>query len=678
MRARYSQPVASKVTVDYPAAHSMDSQWFAIDEEGNVAVFETGEAGAMPGAAAGESDRGYEWLESLRGSGGQLLVAPYSLRGERTSPSHVNFTALGQQYVILFMGPESRDQIPSFARVLHTTTGIGVVCDTANATPEAQEWFRHQHAEGNCLECYATWHGFGEADGEVGAGGVYQYDHVCENWAAGPYALSVVPQSPLRATDLPQAIRDVAVKLPGRFADTPYVQPAEHMESHAWGDTWLATDFLVERPLEGMKYETSPSLSVRDTKDRPVYPVSHAPRKGEELLRNADLEAQIRAEWWEDAPRDVYADWLLERGSPLGTWFAKMKGKVSLREFEGPERDEMNQFLSLHGECIFGRKLWWMQRTCAAIYAEDISPFEMMFHEGYLSEVSLTSKSEEEIEPELGARVRIGTTDLWDALSVSPLAVVIDGISLEQDEWAFRSMEMAAWPECPLRQMTLRLRGQSGGEPLDAGKFRGLKYLKDLTFVGGRMRFPSATPLLNVRSLTLRADYRDAMPSLTLEAGALPDLESLSLVGFNTSERKTSPGLSVLEQLNAHSTPKLSSLRIVALGDFGGLFARILPQETAATAIASIAKPGFFQRLFGSTPKPLHLGRPSAGLPQDAMIGRLTELCFNKTQIDASSFAALEPYAAALGHLTIRVDKGYVQAAALDYFAKVGLRVVTR
>ena len=48
---------------DYPAAHSMDSGWFAVDLEGKIAHFDTGEAGAMPadasfptGEAAGASE----------------------------------------------------------------------------------------------------------------------------------------------------------------------------------------------------------------------------------------------------------------------------------------------------------------------------------------------------------------------------------------------------------------------------------------------------------------------------------------------------------------------------------------------------------------------------------------------------------------------------------------------
>jgi hypothetical protein len=37
---------------DYPAAHSMDTAWFAVDEHGHVARFESGEDGALPLDAA--------------------------------------------------------------------------------------------------------------------------------------------------------------------------------------------------------------------------------------------------------------------------------------------------------------------------------------------------------------------------------------------------------------------------------------------------------------------------------------------------------------------------------------------------------------------------------------------------------------------------------------------------
>lgn len=35
-------------STDYPAAHSMDTSWFAVDEAGRVAIFDSGEDGAVP------------------------------------------------------------------------------------------------------------------------------------------------------------------------------------------------------------------------------------------------------------------------------------------------------------------------------------------------------------------------------------------------------------------------------------------------------------------------------------------------------------------------------------------------------------------------------------------------------------------------------------------------------
>src|SRR5215468_7860598 len=34
--------------VDFPAAHSMDTTWFAVDRDGHIGVFESGEPGAVP------------------------------------------------------------------------------------------------------------------------------------------------------------------------------------------------------------------------------------------------------------------------------------------------------------------------------------------------------------------------------------------------------------------------------------------------------------------------------------------------------------------------------------------------------------------------------------------------------------------------------------------------------
>ena len=56
---------------DFPAAHSMDTMWFAIDADGCVGVFQSGEAGAVPDAAYVGDEYG-EVLELLAPGANEL------------------------------------------------------------------------------------------------------------------------------------------------------------------------------------------------------------------------------------------------------------------------------------------------------------------------------------------------------------------------------------------------------------------------------------------------------------------------------------------------------------------------------------------------------------------------------------------------------------------------------
>lgn len=47
--------------IDYPAGHSMDSQWFAVDKDGNVGFFETGSEATMPV----QFKRQWSWIDFI-------------------------------------------------------------------------------------------------------------------------------------------------------------------------------------------------------------------------------------------------------------------------------------------------------------------------------------------------------------------------------------------------------------------------------------------------------------------------------------------------------------------------------------------------------------------------------------------------------------------------------------
>lgn len=50
---------------DYPAAHSMDTTWFAVDKDGYIAEMDSDEVGAVPCAYGGDQGDGSEFLQVL-------------------------------------------------------------------------------------------------------------------------------------------------------------------------------------------------------------------------------------------------------------------------------------------------------------------------------------------------------------------------------------------------------------------------------------------------------------------------------------------------------------------------------------------------------------------------------------------------------------------------------------
>jgi hypothetical protein len=75
--------------VDFPAAHSMDTMWFAVDQQGHVAIFDTGENGHAPEQVLqGDSDGWYDLLDFF-GSGPEVDV--YSSNQQRADRIGVFF-----------------------------------------------------------------------------------------------------------------------------------------------------------------------------------------------------------------------------------------------------------------------------------------------------------------------------------------------------------------------------------------------------------------------------------------------------------------------------------------------------------------------------------------------------------------------------------------------------------
>jgi hypothetical protein len=226
----------------------MDTAWFAIDNDGNVALFETGESGAVPEEAyvGEEVSTLQDELRALPVTGFKLDSSGY---GETQWMQHVdieneNLTAETEVFMFLSDRVPVADLLERLGATEMDATSsraMRLLCRDLAALSEL-------HAREACLGCYRDWGG--RMDEEIARHGIYRYDHTCENWIAGPYARATVPTKPLTIREIPASIRANAVAFDGRFAETPRLQPAEHWKCASWEHGWLSADGKTARPFE--------------------------------------------------------------------------------------------------------------------------------------------------------------------------------------------------------------------------------------------------------------------------------------------------------------------------------------------------------------------------------------------------------------------------------------------
>ena len=226
----------------------MDTAWFAVDRDGNVAVFETGEAGAAPKAAYIGEDH-YGLLEELRATTPRT-AAIFDLDGYRKSNPQSHITPRGTWEVLVFLrdGEAVKDRLDAIgAKTVAVSEGAGLLVPNAHSN---KAFFDDIHARDLCLGCFYDY----EEESDVAEHGLYRFAHA-EDWISGSYALLTRPGTPVNVDDLPADLTSKAIVFDGRFADAPTVQPAELWESESWGPAWLARDGKTVRPFPGREKE---------------------------------------------------------------------------------------------------------------------------------------------------------------------------------------------------------------------------------------------------------------------------------------------------------------------------------------------------------------------------------------------------------------------------------------
>jgi hypothetical protein len=277
----------------------MDASWFAVDRDGHVAVFESGEAGAVPkevNDSIGQDDYAVERvldplpviaepefkLSAVLHPGLRSGVLP----ARRKWPRH--WPGKDQAALLLFrddslLTPEVRalpglqvDKAGPFVLVsLKPDVELsqhdprwGVWEEfkrMANAAPAymtyvktyGQElaWYRFKRtasAGPSYITNVRTYH----EELAFAQRGLFCYRaHHARFNIAEPYGQVLVPQRPLRLDEVPDPVRDVLAtraRLDVSFASSLYVQPVEHVPCVAWGGAvYLASDGFTIRPFPG-------------------------------------------------------------------------------------------------------------------------------------------------------------------------------------------------------------------------------------------------------------------------------------------------------------------------------------------------------------------------------------------------------------------------------------------
>jgi hypothetical protein len=290
---------------DFPAAHSMDTTWFAVDRDGHVAAFDSDETGAVPRAvdeAVGAEEEVLADFEALPVVGRPRLEAsalwhPGLAPGARPARWRVDpgWPPDGDAYALLLAGP---GVVPDAVRAL---PGVGVdpvgdfvlvslvpEAPAAPDGPDARAWAAFVRAVDAGPHLVTARGYFGVADLARRGAFVYQA-HSERFYRAEPYGRLFTPQRPLRLDELPGPLRGRLAARPRfdlSFAEAAYVQPAELAPCATWagGAVYVAADGFTVRPVPGREaaYDAEArALDVAGARQAPFVPVVFDPPPGE-------------------------------------------------------------------------------------------------------------------------------------------------------------------------------------------------------------------------------------------------------------------------------------------------------------------------------------------------------------------------------------------------------------
>ena len=251
---------------DFPAAHSMDTYWFAIDANENVAVFNTGEAGALPDSTIKlmrgkqiadiesliqyfpKDDQGITIVKTAGERAAQGATMK-TLRNDIRSAFKSSYQLLGSRVYVL----SSEKVIPKLeieSQLVFRFLGEPVVVYLSYCHASILEkLIESREILGSSKQVVLSLNGH--------LIGLFSYQHgeEWENWIPGPYRRKQQPEQPLKLEELPEDIQDLISwtwfeEL--HFQDTEMIQPIEHTKCRTWGGMGICQGWI---DIQGERHE---------------------------------------------------------------------------------------------------------------------------------------------------------------------------------------------------------------------------------------------------------------------------------------------------------------------------------------------------------------------------------------------------------------------------------------
>ncbi len=225
--------------MDYPAAHSMDTTWFAVDADGHVGRFDSHEEGAVPLDAASE-------VEPLLYA---ALVARLFAERDVGLPSTVDdlprnvvFAVRADAIGAMAAGASSTAEslIPAASLVILRDAAPRVCATTRPIAPALiRELVNHPSVRSLVTDEWV----FEHAKEDLGLF-AFEHDGALESSSPGAYVRALEPTRPVQLAELPSQVQQElsGLKLPLHFDRESRLHLADHLtdeQAVCWGNLSL-------------------------------------------------------------------------------------------------------------------------------------------------------------------------------------------------------------------------------------------------------------------------------------------------------------------------------------------------------------------------------------------------------------------------------------------------------